>query len=668
MMKSNGFVKLLVLSMATLAIVPAFAQDGKVNVQPENQKVTAEQSGLIPAENIDGSEVSADTQAAAIKIVDTYKQAESAGDSAAMAQAITDLEALKAKDGKNLAVLTWLGYMHMAGGDYAKAMSNLELVRGKSTSDAINISNLRNLAFCYYLTQDYTNAASALTELDKLQPNQANTLAVLGSSYVLSKRYAEAIDPLTKAKKLLGPGESRSVALDLALAYQETKRTQDLLNLFDEMKSDENLTSDQLGWMGYVYLNNGRVPTAIEVLSRAYELDSGNLSVINNLANAYSQRNSSGDKDKALEMLVQLVELAPGNATAAYNAGTIYLSKNDYENAKKYFLISLENSNDPFVHNNLGRAHEGLGDWDSAAKSYTAASDMAKDNAMFAANAGTAHQKVGNTATAAMYFERAIEAGNTDPMITLNLANALNTAGETEKAYELLTEKSFQTKMSGDADYWFNLGVIASDLGKTNEARDAYQKCLDIRPDDASALNNLGVILFNQKDYQGALGYFNKLDAKNPGQAQTQLNIAACYAQMGNYESAVKIWRDMVRKSPDDLDLRLNLADALWNIGDTAGARFHYADALKRDSNNSRALNGLGLWALLQNETTEAESYFRRSVRADRTFMQGYVNLAISLERLNRVAEAKAVLKAALAMNSEYKEAQDMLTRLNSSG
>src|SRR5690606_4166842 len=112
--------------------------------------------------------------------------------------------------------------------------------------------------------------------------------------------------------------------------------------------------------------------------------------------------------------------------------------------------------------------------------------------------------------------------------------------------------------------------------------------------------------------------------------------------------------------------VRLDLADGLWNLGDTPGARFHYAYVNRRQPTNARALNGLGMWALLQTEHDEAESLFRQAIKADRSYIPAFQNLAVVLERKNRVRDAIVVLEAALAMDSSNDGVREQLARLKS--
>lgn len=645
-------------------LAQAQAQSPLTDLVVEPQRAAAPQK--LPAENVDGSRVDARTQRAAAEIIRRHNDLVEAGDPEANPKTLAALLELHRQDDKNLSVITWIGYLYTLTGDQANAIPFLEKAKGASRSPEVNLQNLRNLAGAYYLSADYAKAAATLQELDQTEPGKGDTLALWGSSLVLSKRYEEAIPVLRRARAALGddPDSLRSVSVDLGLSFARTNQPQEAMGVFDDMRSDPALTADQLAWMGFIYLQNKRHNDAIQTFEAALAKDAGNLAVLNNLGTAYLQRNQEGDRDKAKQTFARLADLAQNNPVAAYNVGSMYLADGDFARAKPFLQRAAQGSNDPFAFNNLGRAHEGLGENQEAAANYARASDAQTSNATFARNAGFAYLRLGRQADAVKYLSRANQAGDTSPELTLALANTLNRTGQRDQALRLFTSPEMQAAMQNDADYWFNLGVLYNDLNRHTDAEDAYRRSLAIRPDDADAVNNLGVLLFQKEDYEGALAQFQRQRDLAPNNSAAQLNVAACLVRLDRLPEAIEIWRNIVRADPTRADVRLDLADALWNTGDTPGARFHYATIVRENPNSARGLNGLGMWALLQTETAQAESLFRRAVNADRRFVPAYINLAVSLERLNRVSDAVKTLEAALAVEPGNELVASELQRL----
>jgi Flp pilus assembly protein TadD len=149
-----------------------------------------------------------------------------------------------------------------------------------------------------------------------------------------------------------------------------------------------------------------------------------------------------------------------------------------------------------------------------------------------------------------------------------------------------------------------------------------------------------------------------------PNDTDARINLAAALSKTGSMAEAVEVWRGLVRSHPSRNDLRLDLANGLWSLGETQQARFHYATILQSSPTNVYALNGMGLWHLLQSENGEAEKSFRAAIAANRNFLPAYNNLAVALERLNRRAEAILMLEQALRIDPNFADARRNLERM----
>ena len=69
------------------------------------------------------------------------------------------------------------------------------------------------------------------------------------------------------------------------------------------------------------------------------------------------------------------------------------------------------------------------------------------------------------------------------------------------------------------------MGSIFKQLGRQNQAIEAYAKALSIDPNDAEAFNNKGVILYDQgKQYQ-AIEAFNKAVSINCNHTEALSNL-----------------------------------------------------------------------------------------------------------------------------------------------
>lgn len=78
-----------------------------------------------------------------------------------------------------------------------------------------------------------------------------------------------------------------------------------------------------------------------------------------------------------------------------------------------------------------------------------------------------------------------------------------------------------------------NLGSILQELGYRDHARQRYSEALDLDPCQANALLNLGVLDFQQRDFEGAEWHYRQSLLLNPGDPRTEVNLAGVLLMQG---------------------------------------------------------------------------------------------------------------------------------------
>jgi arylsulfatase A-like enzyme/Tfp pilus assembly protein PilF len=103
-------------------------------------------------------------------------------------------------------------------------------------------------------------------------------------------------------------------------------------------------------------------------------------------------------------------------------------------------------------------------------------------------------------------------------------------------------------------------GVALSDLGKGPQAKEEFEKILAIDPNNAPALQNLGILALRGGDVNTAVSYLNRSLALNPKLPLALNTLGVAYAQMNDFVRAVDAWNRAVEADPRQYD-------ALFNIG-----------------------------------------------------------------------------------------------------
>jgi tetratricopeptide (TPR) repeat protein len=217
----------------------------------------------------------------------------------------------------------------------------------------------------------------------------------------------------------------------------------------------------------------GQPDQAVASYERAIALDPANASALSNLARLLARR---GDGARALEAARRAVALEPDFAGARVNLAMAWLAAGDATSAEAEARRAIAERPD------LAAAHEAL---------------------------GAALLAGGRSETAQASFQRASELQATEPrfreqeVVALrSLARTRRVAGDVEGAQAALERATGLAP--ADADAWSERADLALEHGQPGQAREAYSRLLELRPDDAAAHNNLALLLFRSGDVAGA--------------------------------------------------------------------------------------------------------------------------------------------------------------------
>lgn len=88
-----------------------------------------------------------------------------------------------------------------------------------------------------------------------------------------------------------------------------------------------------------------------------------------------------------------------------------------------------------------------------------------------------------------------------------------------------------------------NLAMLTAESGEPDSARMALDEIVRQYPTDSTALTDLGLIYFNQKDYDTAVKYYTRAIAADPRNAEAHYNLGVAFAQTGLLLEALREWR-----------------------------------------------------------------------------------------------------------------------------
>ncbi len=162
-----------------------------------------------------------------------------------------------------------------------------------------------------------------------------------------------------------------------------------------------------------------------------------------------------------------------------------------------------------------------------------------------------------NWGRAAEQLQRCMDLNpNFDNAMT-GLARALAKLGHVDEA------KSWLQKATGSnpENYraWYELGLFQSENDPA-AAQASYQKAIAIQPNFSPAQRELGLLLFNQKNYVAAVPRFEKAIALGLEDAQLHNFLGICYSQTKQMQKSIRSHQAALKLDPKLAEAHLNLA------------------------------------------------------------------------------------------------------------
>lgn len=209
----------------------------------------------------------------------------------------------------------------------------------------------------------------------------------------------------------------------------------------------------------------------------------------------------------------------------------------------------------PDVHHNVGTALFGLGRYDEAASAFERLVELDPRRADAHFNLAQARHRaggLGGTGGATRSTARtsststADSTGNTDS----SGSGHTRTSSSTRSSQQAL--RSLERAISIDrkhADAWLMRGLILAKLQRQEEAAEAYEEGLRLRPDDVDGLVNYGSTLADLGDEDEATASYGQAIRLNPQHAVAWSNMAAVFTDAGRDEEAKHAYSTFIELS-----------------------------------------------------------------------------------------------------------------------
>jgi predicted O-linked N-acetylglucosamine transferase (SPINDLY family) len=220
-------------------------------------------------------------------------------------------------------------------------------------------------------------------------------------------------------------------------------------------------------------------------------------------------------------------------------------------------------------------------------------------------------------------------------------------------------EKAYRQVLQADphnSDAFHLLGVIASQLGKHENAVDLIDKALKIKPTFAEALVNRGNALQELKRYEDALDSFDRAITIKPQFPVAWSNRGNALKELGRYEEALASFDKALATTPKYPEALFNRGVVLYSLKRYEEALDSYVRLLEIKSDHVEALNNSGLALEALDRYDDALGSYQTAIAIKSGYLGALYNRANLLQKLKRHSEALDSFNKVLVLKPQYPE------------
>ena len=223
---------------------------------------------------------------------------------------------------------------------------------------------------------------------------------------------------------------------------------------------------------------------------------------------------------------------------------------------------------------------------------------------------------------------------------------------------EALTQASQLLKQFPNSMSLYNIsGATNKQLGKLEEAVEAYRKAIALKPEYADAYYNMGNALKEQGKLDEAIEAYSKAQKINPGSAKVNNRIGNLFSKKGNLEEAIEAYDKAISLEPNFPEAFYNMGNILNEQGKPAEAIVAYKKAISIKPNYADAYNNLANVLRDQDRLEEAVEAYTKALSLKPEFAHAYYNIGIALKEQGKLKEAIEAYTSALSVKPNYAEA-----------
>ncbi len=192
------------------------------------------------------------------------------------------------------------------------------------------------------------------------------------------------------------------------------------------------------------------------------------------------------------------------------------------------------------------------------------------------------------------------------------------------------------------------------------EAKNDYDKAIELEPENAKAYNGRGNVHHEQRFEERAIADYTRAIQLNPNEANYYYNRGASYEIQDKLNLAITDYNEAIKLNPKSAESYLNRGIALDRQGNHDSAKIDFRKAIELDPKNSNAYNNLGIVYGNQGNYKLAIENYNKAIQLDSQNADAFHGRARLYGRQQKYSLAVADLSSVIKLNPKDHEAYSL--------
>jgi superkiller protein 3 len=516
-----------------------------------------------------------------------------------------------------------------------------------------------------YSKGNLTSALSLFNEVvesDASNPDKAIALTYMGIIHDDRSNYTKAIEFFLRALKY--DEKSAITYRNLAIAYRHARDLDSAAKTIKKGLEYDPENVQNIILFGNILFEQGNFTDAIKVYEEALKLKN-DPTALHNMALALLK---TGKESQALEFLIKAGS-ADKNGEVAHlsysKLGALYIERKDYESAEKYLKIAESiNSEDPVVKFNLGVVYLKMKQLEKAVAEFEKAGELGQNDETLLLNLGETYYTLNDYDKSINVYNKLLNTGKRNVIILSKLAEVYFEKGDAVKALELYQKITTLEPASENARVaYVNIGNILDDMGRSEEAIEAFNKALTISGDDESTLYNMGITYKKAGKPELAIKAWYKAFELNKHSPKPLMAIASTYEERNLIDLAIQEYQKITRQWDNLQEAHFNLALLYYKKNLLDYAKEEFKKVIELNKNNEFAAKSFTNLGIILSKTAgnneaqydEAQLYIQKSLLQKPNDAEALISLGSIYYKKGMLEKAVDTYNQAIASTRDNK-------------